>query len=218
MGKISILTKKQKVILDGIKKDDFIFSNFYFTGGTALSEYYLHHRLSEDLDFFTERDFDHKLIFSLITNLSNRYGFHFRSEAVASVYMFYIQFPNTPAIKVDFNFYDYQRLDKSIEKDGLHIDSLLDIATNKLLTITQRNDVKDFVDFYYLEPKFGIWDLIEGVKIKFKMELELDLLASDLLKIDDFTILPKMIKPLSLEKLRKFFREKAVEIGKRAVE
>ena len=31
-------------------------SVFYLTGGTALSAFYLHHRLSEDLDFFTESD------------------------------------------------------------------------------------------------------------------------------------------------------------------
>lgn len=217
MGKIYILTKGQKIILDGIKSQEYISSNFYFTGGTALSEYYLRHRYSEDLDFFTEKEFDHGIIFSIIRKLSKKYGFEFKSEAVASVYMFYIQFPKRPGIKVDFNHYDFKRLDKGINREGLHIDSLLDIATNKLLTITQRNDVKDFVDFYCLEPKFGIWDLIEGVKVKFRMELELDLLASDLLKIEDFTNLPKMIKPLKLSVLQKFFRQKAKEVGRRAV-
>lgn len=29
---------------------------FYLTGGTALSAFYLQHRLSEDLDFFTNND------------------------------------------------------------------------------------------------------------------------------------------------------------------
>lgn len=28
--------------------------DFFLTGGTALAHFYLHHRLSEDLDFFTE--------------------------------------------------------------------------------------------------------------------------------------------------------------------
>ena len=31
---------------------------FYLTGGTALSGYYLQHRVSDDLDFFTEDDID----------------------------------------------------------------------------------------------------------------------------------------------------------------
>ena len=29
---------------------------FYLTGGTALSRFYFHHRLSEDLDLFTETE------------------------------------------------------------------------------------------------------------------------------------------------------------------
>ncbi|MDR1696214.1 MAG: nucleotidyl transferase AbiEii/AbiGii toxin family protein [Endomicrobium sp.] len=29
-----------------------MYGSFYFSGGTALSEYYLRHRYSEDLDFF----------------------------------------------------------------------------------------------------------------------------------------------------------------------
>ncbi|MFH1233514.1 MAG: nucleotidyl transferase AbiEii/AbiGii toxin family protein [Patescibacteria group bacterium] len=31
-------------------------SNFYLTGGTALAEFYLHHRLSEDLIFFPSKN------------------------------------------------------------------------------------------------------------------------------------------------------------------
>jgi predicted nucleotidyltransferase component of viral defense system len=33
---------------------------FYLTGGTALAAYYLRHRLSEDLDFFAEKEFELK--------------------------------------------------------------------------------------------------------------------------------------------------------------
>jgi predicted nucleotidyltransferase component of viral defense system len=29
---------------------------FFLTGGTALSEFYLQHRISDDLDFFTEEE------------------------------------------------------------------------------------------------------------------------------------------------------------------
>ena len=35
-------------------------TKFYLTGGTALSRFYLNHRYSEDLDFFTNRDTDFK--------------------------------------------------------------------------------------------------------------------------------------------------------------
>ena len=58
MGRGSILTKGQELILGEFKKDDWLSSLFYFTGGTALSEFYLQHRLSDDLDFFTQEAFD----------------------------------------------------------------------------------------------------------------------------------------------------------------
>ncbi len=35
-------------------------NKFYLAGGTALSEFYFHHRISEDLDFFTEEELDIK--------------------------------------------------------------------------------------------------------------------------------------------------------------
>lgn len=217
MGQISHLTSEQKIIFDGISKNKFISDNFYFTGGTALSEFYLHHRYSEDLDFFTDKSFDHQHVFFMMETLKKKHRFTFRSEAVANVYMFYIQFSPRAELKVDFNYYPYKRIENAVIKNNLRIDSLLDISVNKLLTITQRNDVKDFVDFYYLEPKFGVWDLMVGVRVKFGLEIDPWFLSSDFLKIDDFPVLPRMIKPLALETLKKFFREKAREVGKTAV-
>ena len=32
-------------------------AHFYLSGGTALAAYYLNHRASDDLDFFSEQDF-----------------------------------------------------------------------------------------------------------------------------------------------------------------
>lgn len=42
--------------------------------------------------------------------------------------------------------------------NGLPVDSIADIAVNKLLTISQRTASKDFIDLYYILKKipFGI--------------------------------------------------------------
>ncbi len=53
-----ILTKNQITVLEKIKNSNFIVQNFYLTGGTALAAFYLQHRYSEDLDFFSEKEFD----------------------------------------------------------------------------------------------------------------------------------------------------------------
>jgi hypothetical protein len=59
---------------------------------------------------------------------------------------------------------------------------------------------------------------MEGVRVKFGIEIDPVLAAADMLKIDNFENMPKMIKPLTLDKLKAFFREKAKEIGKTVVE
>ncbi|MEK7458532.1 MAG: nucleotidyl transferase AbiEii/AbiGii toxin family protein, partial [Patescibacteria group bacterium] len=52
MGK-TILTPNQHKLLECAAQSSGIVDTFYLTGGTALAEFYLHHRLSEDLDFFS---------------------------------------------------------------------------------------------------------------------------------------------------------------------
>ena len=49
---MEILTPFQHKLLKTIGTTG-IADNFYLTGGTALAEFFLQHRLSEDLDFFT---------------------------------------------------------------------------------------------------------------------------------------------------------------------
>lgn len=218
MGKIQFITQEQKIILDEVAKNDLLRSGFYFTGGTALSSFYLQHRYSDDLDFFSLEKFDNQVIFTLVENWSKKHNFTFHSRFAEVVYIFNLQFKTSARLKVDFARYPYERLEKGRIINNIDVDSLVDIAVNKLLVVSQRNDVKDFVDLYYLLKKFTVWDLMEGVKIKFRMEIEPILLGSDFLKMEDFDYLPKMIKPLTLEELKKFFRQKAKEIGARAVE
>lgn len=54
----NILTAAHRQLLAEISRDRYLTDTFYFTGGTALSAYYLRHRYSEDLDFFCEAPYD----------------------------------------------------------------------------------------------------------------------------------------------------------------
>lgn len=218
MGKMPKFTQEQRVIFNKIKETEFLRENFYFTGGTALSLFYLEHRYSEDLDFFSEKKFDGEDLNSYMTQWAREYNFIFKRDIKEMVDIFILDFGRGKTLKVDFGHYPYKRVEKGRIYEGMMIDSLLDIGINKLLSINQRAQVKDFVDLYFLLRKFTIWDLIEGVRVKFRMEMEPWILAADLLIINDFNDLPLMIKPLKLEKLKIFFRKKAKEMGKTAVE
>jgi len=220
MGKISIITPEQKIILACIAKSDYLRQNFYFTGGTVLSEFYLQHRYSDDLDFFTEKEFNQQIILTLMTQWSEQHNFRFTSRFVEVVYRFDLRFSNKVNFTVDFGIYPYKRVEKGAKYQNLDVDSLRDIATNKLMTINQRTDVKDFVDLYFLlKRKYSFWDLLYSAEIKFKrLDIDRILLAQDFLKIDDFQTLPKMIKPLTIDQLKKFFRQLAKSLGSKAVE
>ena len=71
MGK-TILSVAQQNILDALASNQVIFNNFYLTGGTALAEFYLHHRFSEDLDFFSEHEVDQLAIQTVFKIISHK--------------------------------------------------------------------------------------------------------------------------------------------------
>lgn len=213
MGKIPILTQEQQIILGELRNNEFLRENFYFTGGTALSQFYLQHRLSDDLDFFTTDKFDNQTTLILMNDWGKKHNFTFQSRVVEPVQIFNLTFTGKKYLKVDFSYYPYTLLEKPILYEEIKIDSLTDIAANKLLTINQRSDVKDFVDLYFLFKKFPFWDLMGKVRKKFPMELDPLLMAADMLKVEDFEFLPKMIKPLDLKTLKTYFRKRAKEIG-----
>jgi len=59
----NILTERQLTFLDAIRKESSFAKQFCLTGGTALAGFYLFHRYSEDLDFFSEEEVDARIKF-----------------------------------------------------------------------------------------------------------------------------------------------------------
>lgn len=216
MGKVDIITFEQSLLLEEFKKDSFLSSNFYFTGGTALSLFYLKHRKSIDLDFFSRDKFDPLEISERVEEWAKKLGAQVKYTPRQVVHPFILTFENNTTVKVDFGIYPHQQLNNTNSFEGIAVDSLLDIATNKLLTIEQRTEVKDFVDLYFLLKQFSVWDLIEGVRVKFRLKLDPFIVASDYFKVETFDFLPDMIKPLDLASLKKYFLDEARRLGRDA--
>ncbi|MBI2120966.1 MAG: nucleotidyl transferase AbiEii/AbiGii toxin family protein, partial [Parcubacteria group bacterium] len=70
-----ILTTRQIIFLETVKKEPFLTENFTLTGGTALAGFYLGHRYSEDLDFFSEKEFDPMQIDIFFRKIRQEIGF-----------------------------------------------------------------------------------------------------------------------------------------------
>lgn len=224
MGKIKqdlsepTFTPLQKFIFDEFSKNLKLTKQFYFTGGTALSAFYLHHRESEDLDFFSDTEFGSEQVKKFIEAVAKSKKFEIRFTPREGTRIFELVRAKKVQIKVDFVYYPYTRIKRGTKMNSVNIDSKQDIATNKLYTIINRTEVKDFVDLYFLLKEFSFWDLFYGVKEKFKIELDLFWLGADFMKVEGFKYLPKMLVPLKLEELIIFYRDLAKKIGMRIVE
>lgn len=211
-------TPIQKLIFDSFAKQKSLSEKFYFTGGTALSAIYLHHRESEDLDFFSEKDFENEAIIEFINSLAPKIKAKPRVTLKERVRIFEFFAKGKLLIKVDFAFYPYQRLKRGTILQGVSVDSLLDIGANKIMTIMQRTDVKDYVDLYFLLKKDTFWDLLNHSQHKFNMEIDILLLAANFFRAAHFEYMPKMLVPLKLEDLQDFYKDLAKKLGMRVVE
>lgn len=209
-----ILTKRQIFLLQLIAKDKFLQKHFYLGGGTALAGFYLHHRLSEDLDFFSEQEFDISAV--TVFFKKNKQKISFTKIDFQQSYnrnLFFLHFKDE-IIKTEFTYYPFPRIDTTNKKMGLSIDSVLDIAVNKLFTIYQQSNARHYIDLYCILQKEGwsIGDLVKKAKIKFDWHIDPLQLGTQFIKAktaDDFPIMLKKIPP---QKWRDFFIHEAEKL------
>ena len=210
-----ILSEKQKSLLSFFGKEKQIYENFYWGGGTALAEKYLRHRLSEDLDFFSEVEFDPLALSVIFKNMQKAAGIK-GVEYIQSFNrsLFFLDF-GKKKIKTEFTYFPFPRIDARGASGNLSIDSLLDIAVNKLFTVYQRPRSRDFIDLYCILQKEKEWtldDFAEKAQVKFDTHLDPIQLGAQYLKAVELKDYPKMLVPLRDSKWQDFFTEEAKKL------
>lgn len=217
MAQKSILTPFQKEVFFAVIREKLIRDNFYFSGGTALAEFYLKHRYSEDLDFFTDREFSYsQILAALKTRMDNLGVDSFESRSAGGAKLFFLKKANTTKLKVEFNYFPFRRLKKGQEFQGMAIDSLLDIVANKLNAILSRRHARDYIDLYFIfkSETFSWPEIISKVKKKFGWQIDLLDLATRIDQIDKLHDYPKMIKQLSRTEMINFYKNQAAKFNK----
>ena len=206
---MEILTEFQKEFILAFSKTPLI-DSFFLTGGTALSAFYLQHRLSEDLDFFTEEEGQISRILPIIQNIA----FELNSKIeIRRSFLSFIEFflvRNDESIRFDFAMDSPYRLAQKVfrEEYGIYIDNVTDISCNKLSALYDRSELKDFVDIYFIDKEIiPFEELVEKAKEK-HIGLDDYWLAVSLSKIENLNILPRMIKLITINELRDFFAKK----------
>lgn len=210
----TILNSVQKQILSILAKDRLFSKHFYLSGGTALSEYYLHHRLSEDLDFFSETEIDKIWLNTLARKVSN--AINSQELDIEESFNRNLVFFNSSLgkIKTEFTYYPFTQIDKPTIIDNLKVDSLIDIAVNKFFTIYQKPTARHFIDLYLiLTTKNYSWEQLEKLaRIKFDTVIDPIQLGSQLIKSKIVQDTPKMLIKIPETKWRGYFIEKAREL------
>lgn len=217
----TVLSRSQAQVLVAVGQNDFLSKHFYLTGGTALAEFYLHHRFSEDLDFFSEEEFESEGVAVFFKQKQKTLGIKkVAYEQSFNRHLFFLHLNDGAVIKTEFTFFPFPVIDKKSKRAGLLIDSLLDIAVNKIFTVYQKPRSRDFIDLFFIIKKTG-WPLAELVKkarIKFDWHIDHLQLGSQLLQVKYLKDYPRLIKKIQSKVWQDFFVKEAQKLGRNILE
>lgn len=207
---MSILTPFQRRFLNHLGQTA-LRDHFFLVGGTALAECYLHHRFSEDFDFFTETPHQMATVRPLLESCVAEFGGTIRFTRSFDTFLEGWMTHREGTLLLQFAQDTPYRL-QPIHRDhplGFPVDNVLDISCNKLSALFDRSVGKDFVDVYFIQKE--IMSLDELVKQASQKHVGMDpyWLAQAFERVKSVDQLPRMIKPLELEVLKAFFQGEA---------
>lgn len=212
---IKILTSRQEEFLSLFGAEKQFAALFYFTGGTPLSAFYLFHRLSEDIDLFSEDEINILAVRNFIGKAQKKLGLlKIDYKQYYGLYTFQLYFSDSEILKVDFNYYPFPRIERGFSYKNISVDSALDIAVNKVHTIAMKPRARDFIDIYFLvkEKKYEFQDLLMKAKAKFDWHIDPIQLGSRLLQAKEVKDFPRMIKKIDDSEWQDFFVEEAKKL------
>ncbi len=214
MGR-KILTSTQEKFLALFGQDAALYGNFILSGGTALAGFYLQHRYSEDLNFFSAVEFDPQEIFPLLKKFLKPLHFQkieYQQSFNRNLYFFT---GKKETLKTEFTYFPFYSVVTPTVKGNLKIDSLKDIAVNKVFTIYQKPRMRDFIDLYEIlrTKKWTLEPLLKLARIKFDTHIDPLQWGSRLLQVNSLQDYPRMIAPLNASKMKLFFMREAKKSG-----
>lgn len=124
---------------------------FNLVGGTSLS-LQIGHRISIDLDLFSNKDFNNSTVIQAL-------------EPLGELTVLVDNPPFLQArlndVKLDFLKYPYPFVQNYQEIEGVRLVSIENIGTMKLTAIARRGAKKDFFDLYFLLERYTLGQLVE---------------------------------------------------------
>lgn len=183
---------------------------FFLTGGTALAAFYLAHRESQDLDLFSLKAFDNLTLRTTMEEIAQKTGskmtLHIRSQTYNEIFL-------------ENKKEGWQQKIDIIQEQPIHfveithiervaVDSLVNIATNKILAVYGRLEVKDYIDLFVIFTQTELsFDEMFTLAKKKDAGLSEFYFANTIADADQFKTLPKMKISLDKKQFQKFFKD-----------
>lgn len=164
--------------------------DFYLVGGTALSLLY-GHRMSVDLDFFSNKPFENKTI---VDALKKKFKDKFITEEKQVRFGIFCYIDE---VKIDIIRHPHPLIRSTINPEGIRMFSTEDIIAMKVQAILGRGKKKDFWDVAELLHHYSIKDFIQFHKEKYTTQ---NLLITVPQAITYFADADESEDPISLKK------------------
>jgi len=208
MGGKTILKPIHREFLEAVNKENYITKHYYWTGGTVLSEFYLHHRDSQDIDLFIE---DREVFLPPIASFMEKFRRQTKAnklthETFLGLESFRFEYTDI-VLKVDFNYYPFLRIEKGKKWKNIEIDSILDIAVNKVHTIYMKPRARDYIDLFFImkAQNYSLEYLIKQAKAKFDWHIDPIQLGNKFILVFKKQDFPKMLVPFNRKEMETFF-------------
>ena len=177
---------------------------FFLVGGTTLALQF-GHRLSIDLDLFSDQVFEANVVEE---HVRSTYGFVTSDKALNSLMGF------VGRTKVDFLSHRYSLVESLIVEEGIRFSHPVDIAAMKLNAISGNGTrVKDFYDMYVLLENYSLATMLRAYDLKYPQSSSV-MASRSLTYFEDvdFEREPAlMIKPIDFAAVRERLRAAVVD-------
>ncbi len=214
-GIITDLQREILLIFSTIPDSDM----FYLTGGTALTEFYLAHRKSFDLDIFTT---EKALVIPFSRAFQDEIKKVFQIKVIRRLETF-VEFEvsgKDEKTRVQIALDSPFRFENPVDSDiGIKVNDYTDLIVDKLLAFFGRAEPRDAVDLFFILEDEDFWKLTELAKGK-DPGFDLYWMAIALKKVENFpdeiNLWPvDMIKDVNPKEIKTLFSKLAIEIMER---
>ena len=210
---LDVLPKATQVsFLRSSSLDFFSKGSWYLAGGTALA-LQVGHRQSVDLDFFTtEKTFDEKQTEESLSELGD---WQTTSLSKGTIYG---EFCKAKMSLISYPFFTPR--EPFFQVGTVSILAPADVATMKIVAISQRGKKRDFVDLYWLSKNVQpLIKSIESVEKQYSVRQNFNHILKSLTYFEDADNdpMPPLLFSATWEEIKKFFQREVTTIAKKVM-